>query len=120
MLPGNKIEDLMEKLCSRRIDFYFAAITNRTAVMACIMQECYVHSHNAQFQGGSTGPASRVSTNYGHNMCRMPSHQTCDICNMIMVSHTLAANRQCLQVEEDFANCPGGSTQCTRSVLLSC
>lgn len=40
----------MQRLCNRRISYYFAAITPLTAKMARIMQECYVHSHNAEFK----------------------------------------------------------------------
>lgn len=52
---GNKIADLMQKLCSRRINYYFAAITQYTDKMAHIMRNCYAHSHNAEFKVRPSG-----------------------------------------------------------------
>ncbi len=40
----------MEQLCNRRINYYFAAITKFTNQMARVMQDCYAHSHNAEFK----------------------------------------------------------------------
>lgn len=40
----------MRRLCDRRIDYYFAAITEHTAKMTKAMEACYVHSHNAEFK----------------------------------------------------------------------
>lgn len=47
---GNKLEDLMHQLCSRHIDYDFAAITEHTTKLAQIMQDCSMHSVDAQYQ----------------------------------------------------------------------
>ena len=47
---GQRIEELMQQMCSRRIDYYFAPIDGSTVKMCRIMQQAYVHSHNAEFQ----------------------------------------------------------------------
>ena len=47
---GLRIEELMRQMCSRRIDYYFAPIDGSTVKMCRIMQQAYVHSHNAEFQ----------------------------------------------------------------------
>ncbi len=39
----------MQRLCDQRVDYYFAAIMQYTVKMTQVMQECYAHSHNAQF-----------------------------------------------------------------------
>ncbi|CAL8464954.1 g4489 [Coccomyxa elongata] len=47
---GLRIEDLVQHMCNRRIDYYFAPIDVSTVKMSRIMQQAFVHSHNAEFQ----------------------------------------------------------------------
>lgn len=60
LCAGLRIEDLVQHMCSRRIDYYFAPIDVSTVRMSRIMQQAFVHSHNAEFQVSSF-PAIPVS-----------------------------------------------------------
>lgn len=70
---GKTIEDLMQLLCSRRISYYFAAITKYTDKMARIMQDCYAHGHNAEFKARFLAPIIFSTSSNLHNFLHSSS-----------------------------------------------